>query len=279
MAKKRRTPLREGASAEGRFLMQRRDFVRLGSFAVAGLAATGLADDAVRGVAGAFYPPALPLLSIGYWNGSFDDPASNERIVAADSLSSGDSRFTAAGARLRLAGFWRAEHHRAQPLSININVHYPVAGSDSQKVAFMAWTCVSRRGGVAISNPLAIDVPLGAERALELSVRATGREGSLRKLTRRIIGTAQADNAQPVEQSVARLSIAEGSRLRRGVYFLAVRESENDRIPNWGAIRVTVPANGTLSPGSPGPLHVATIGGPRAVPFSYLVVSTAYAGS
>src|SRR5512133_1672189 len=111
-------------AATDRLAIPRRDFLRLSSVAAVGVAASAFAEGSVVGsAAGALLARPMPLLGVGYWDGSFAEP-STHRPVAADRLSSGDRKFLDGGARLRVAGFWRADAQK-QPLSFSVNVHYP----------------------------------------------------------------------------------------------------------------------------------------------------------
>jgi hypothetical protein len=257
-----------GAASRGTFMIQRRDFLRLGSVAAVGIATSAMAGDLAGSVTGVLAPQSLPLLSIGFLDGSLQ--ASGRRVVAAESLSSGDRDFLRAGAALRIAGFWRAETHRATPLSIGVNVHYPNADAPEGRTGVLAWACSSHGRTASAGRTRRLAMPVDETHQIELSVDGRSHDSGMVKLLKnRLSGEG---SAPKVEETFARLSLstAGGAKLRRGVYFLAVRESPGDRAPNWSAVRAQAPGSDELVTGSGGPL-VDLLG--RPVSFSYVVLS------
>jgi hypothetical protein len=251
-----------------RFAMRRRDFLRLSSVAAVGVAASAFADDAVQSITESLMPRPLPLMGVGYWNGTFAEPSSH-RLVNAEHLSSGDRAFIKSGARVRIAGFWRAPQHENEPLTVGVNVHFAVAGAPDGRAPFIAWASVSP---ARTAGPTTFTVPVDALNPIELSVDTATRVASSGPLHR--------DLPQPT-RAESFLRIGTGgddiAKLRRGVYFVAVRESSKDPRPDWSSIHVVAPKDGVLSPKGSGPLYAETLFGRRAVPFSYVVLTTDYA--
>jgi len=242
--------------ADGRFLLQRRDFLRLSSVAIAGAATTAFADDAIRGVTSAFVSQPLPLLGIGYCDSS---SASPHRVIAAERLASGDSSLGDT-VRLRVAGFRRAEEHAGKPLSIGLNVHYPDA-------SFFAWSSASRGRALNVSSPVAVNVPLSDD-GLTLSIDALITQPAImRTFTKRILNREPSTS----EKSVASLgfgSSRDQAKLRSGTYIIAIRESNRDAAPDWSALRYVSSADGV------GSVHVAGFLGTQPAPFSYVIITT-----
>ncbi|HEY2322163.1 MAG TPA: hypothetical protein VGJ82_04780 [Thermoanaerobaculia bacterium] len=249
-----------------RFAMRRRDFLRLSSVAAVGVAASAFADGAVQSITESLMPRPLPLMGVGYWNGTFAEPSSH-RLVNAEHLSSGDRAFSQSGARLRIAGFWRAPQHENEPLTVGVNVHFPVAGAPDGRAPFIAWASVSP---ARTASPTAFTVPVDGSNPIELSVDTAVRVNAP-ALHRELPEPAR-------EESFLRIGMGgDGAKLRRGVYFVAVRESSKDPRPDWSSIHVVAPKDGVLSPKGTGPLFAETLFGRRAVPFSYVVLTADYA--
>jgi len=253
-----------------RFAMRRRDFLRLSSVAAVGVAASAFADDAVQSITQSLMPRPLPLMGVGYWNGTFAEPSSH-RLVNAEHLSSGDSAFSESGARLRIAGFWRAPQHENEPLTVGVNVHFPLAGAPDGRVPFIAWASVSPARSV---SPTAFTVPVDGSNPIELSVDTAVRANAAPALHRELPEPERAESFVRIGTSGDNVA-----KLRRGVYFVAVRESSKDPRPDWSSIHVVAPKDGVLSPKGSGPLFAETLFGRRPVPFSYVVLTADYAAT
>jgi hypothetical protein len=262
------TKSQQDTGGKGTFLLERRGFLRLSSVAMFGIATTGLADTAVQGVKSVFLPEKLPLMSIGYAK-TFD--GANERMIPAERISSGDHAFADGGVRLRIAGFWRAPQHRGTPLSIAVNVHYPDA-------PFIAWSSASRGSALTSGSPIGATIPIDTTHALQISIDSlTARPSMVRSITRRVLNSG--DDQPRVEQSIATIGFGSSdapAKLRRGVYVLAIRESDRDVTPDWSSIRWSSAESGMTANGD-GPLRVASVIGSNPAPFSYVVLTTDYA--
>lgn len=251
-----------------RFAMRRRDFLRLSSVAAVGVAASAFADDAVQSITETLMPRPLPLMGVGYWNGTFAEPSSH-RLVNAEHLSSGDHAFRGAGARLRIAGFWRAPQHQDEPLTVGVNVHFPVAGAPDGRAPFIAWASVSPARS---ASPTAFTVPVDGSNPIELSVDSAVRGNAANAGHRELPAPARTESFVRIGTSGDDVA-----KLRCGVYFVAVRESAKDPRPDWTSIHVVAPKDGFLSPNGSGPLVAETLFGRRPVPFSYVVLTADYA--
>jgi len=262
------TKTQQDIAGKGTLVMERRNFLRLSSVAMFGIATTGLADGAVQRVKSVFLPERLPLMSIGYAKSL---EGAGERMIAADRISSGDRAFAENGVQLRVTGFWRAPQHRGTPMSIAVNVHYPDA-------AVIAWASASRGSVLASGSPTRSTVPVDDTHALQLSVDSlSARPSAMRALTQRMLTTDE--QVKTIEQSIAKIGFGSSdapAKLRRGVYVLAIRESESDIAPNWNSVRWTSAANGMMPEGD-GPLRVVGALGSHAASFSYVVLTADYA--
>src|SRR5947207_5842484 len=99
----------------------------------------------------------------------------------------------------------------------------------------------------------------------------------MRSITQRIIKSDE--QPKTIEQSIASIGFGSSdapAKLRRGVYVLAIRESENDVAPDWTSIRWSSAENGMMRSGD-GPLRVSTLIGSRPAPCSCVVFTTDYA--
>jgi len=263
------TKSQQDTAEKSTFVIERRGFLRLSSVAMFGIATTGLADGAVQKVKSVFLAENLPLMSIGY---AKTLEGANERMINAERISSGDRAFADNSVRLRVAGFWRAPQHRGTPMSIALNVHYPDAAP------VIAWSSASRGSVITSGSPTRATVPVDATHALQISIDSlNARPSAMRAITQRIIKSDE--QPKTIEQSIASIGFGSSdapAKLRRGVYVLAIRESENDVAPDWTSIRWSSAENGMM-PSGDGPLRVASLIGSRPAPFSYVVLTTDYA--
>ena len=235
------------------FHVHRRQFLIAGSVAAAGLAASNLSAS----VAGRDAVP-MPLLSVGFSNRTFEELRSDEsrRIVPADRLAVADMQLAQSGARVTVRGFHRGAAHRG-PLHVGLHAYSPaVDPATGAKTPFLAWACRYGAPGAFAGNHNTFVVPADAAGALQFGVdrlSETARGAAPIWRMARLSGTRRDARAEIVALS------ASGIKLRRGTYFIAVRESETDRTPSWMSVRVR---NGALE----------TVGGGEP-PFSYLVLS------
>ena len=248
------------------FEFGRRDFLVLSAAAAAGLAATNVHSD----VLGLTASP-MPLLSIGYWNGSLaeltaeQDHPSHRRVVDASRLNAADASLARDGARVTIHGFWRAGSERT-PLTLGMRAFYPVldpaTGRNASVIAW-TWSYGSRvHNGAKLEVPIADTLDLAFER-----IQPAASVAPRRRLFSRSVNLSRTELA-----SMTPRTGASGVKLRRGVYFVALRESDADRVPSWSSMAV-LPGTAALDANGAGALRASTLGGLQPAGFSYLVLS------
>ena len=266
-------------------LIARRHFLLAGSAAVVGAAATGLPQQVVRVLKGSD-ATTLPILSVGYWNGSIGTASAEEakagighNVKAADRLSASGNAL-AGGATVRVVGLWRAEQHRATPANIGIKAIFPAVDPKSgEKLSFVAWNHSSTEKSAHRSAPSKFFAPVDGRNALELGVEMTHPVRQEAFLTRKVKEMLSiSEPAAPVTKSgVCSMTVNRRSsslQLNRGVYFIALQESEHDAKPDWSSIKMLDPqAPGATDAAGKGLLYRASLTGAEPVPFSYLVIS------
>jgi hypothetical protein len=244
--------LNEWQKNDGSFRRDRRDFLRLGSVAIVGIATTAaVAENATQGIAEAFISQPLPLLGVGYCNPGSAQPS---RLIAAANLPSGDALLRSAPVRVSVKAFHRASQHGALPMSVGLNVHYP---GDAR---FMAWHSSVRGSRSTNSSPVSFLASAEDSGALTMSLESrTPRTALARRL--------MSQSEPRVEESVFSLGFASGAKLRRGIYVVAFRESSGEKTPDWSSLRFDA---------ADSRIHGSAIIGSRPAPFSYVVLSTGY---
>ncbi len=240
------------------FEMKRRDFLILGSAAAVGLAATAAPANVDGGT------ESMPLLSIGFCNAIVSELRDDARrsVVSADRLVAADARIASSGARITVHGFHRAATHRSRPLEVAFRTYYPaIDPATNAKTPFFPWVWRSAAQGLTSSNRTSFVVPvdltdslvLGVDRIIETPQPVT----PLRRMSRFLAGSR---NERFGLASLAPRTGANGLKLRRGTYYVAVREDDADAAPSWMSLRPT--AGGALR----------TSAGSEPA-FSYLVLS------
>ena len=248
-----------------RVLLQRREFLALGSIAVAGVAASGLSGQVLR----VALAPArvVPLLSVGYFAGSFSDLAAGGagRVLSAESLSAGDGSLAESGIRLRIHGLSRAAGRQPEAGTIGLNTLYRVGNT---RVPHLSWSCSTYAAGEQQKRSASFIVPVDAGSPLELAVSsrallpATAASFAAADVARQDLGIVEANG-----RSIAALSLgaARGAmKLRRGTYLLALRNSEKQRQPDWLSVRFAAPSEGAAP---------VLLQGGAPVSFDYLTLS------
>ncbi|HEX7151340.1 MAG TPA: hypothetical protein VF618_07610 [Thermoanaerobaculia bacterium] len=247
--------------------MHRRDFLRLGTTAAVGVAATGASAGTLRKLV--TVEGASPLLSIGF---ASHGEGESQRLVDAERLRSGDSGFGASGARVTIDGFRRAEQRRTSPSEVHVSAFFD---EDGRALPFLAWghSARSTKGSSRATFTMPVNgrehLPLGIERRRPLPVA-----GAPANRFSRMFAEARPKEALPemsvLEKSNSLVKFAVGNapgvKLRRGTYFLALRESLWDGAPDWRTITVD---NSGARP--------VLRRGDAPVDFDYIVVSVDYA--
>jgi len=266
---------------QDRLLLHRREFLLISSVAVAGAAASGLPQQVMRAVAGSD-PISLPIVSLGYWDGSFEKArigtASSDalhRLAAASSPRAGD-RVLNGSARVSVNGFWRAEQHRHKPVSVALNVMFPVG---QERLPFHAWSHTTHRGVARNAPPPRFLVPVDTRHPIELNVEMRMPAVSTPPALARVKRFFAIDDSNDPQKKSGACSLALDTRsssmkLNRGVYFVALQEDPRDSAPNWNAVRMRDPhAPGALDASGAGVLVQGGLLGLEPVPFSYLMIS------
>jgi hypothetical protein len=257
--------------------LARREFLVLGSVAAAGVAASSLSAGTIRGIAA---PADGPVLSVGFTD-AFERAGKLHTVVrrsaglrAAGRLRFADAGFRDGGARLTVHGLWEPRDRDAAPASVRVTAFFPHE-TPAGRVPFLAWTGTAgaarrpnRTGRTSFVAPLDSDgtLPLAFERVEQPS-------SIVRRLTSLFASDPAADALPSLELleskgGVCRLSSGDRGdlRLRRGTYFIALRQSQRDGQPDWRAIAID---GEHLDLNGAGALRQ----GGQPVGFSYVVVS------
>lgn len=266
------------ASSRG---LHRREFLLLSSSAAIGLAATSIPAKLFGSIAETGLRTAL---SVGYLDYLPEDsqafPARG-RVVAAESLSSGDPRFGESGALIRLVGFWRPQAVRSAPLSATLLAYYPANGAHD-KAPFVAWTYVSDGSQVFATPRALVHAPIGSD-GLDLAVM-TGRpapfvESRNHMMFARVVSGNVAEvlpsrDDLASDGSVITLRMnGSGAKLRPGTYFVALGQGSGQKI-DWSSIRVAdLRSPDYLDRNGGGPLSQVSFLGSQTVEFPYLALS------
>ena len=206
----------------------RRQFVTLGTIGLLG--AKGLFGQSVVRVFGT-EQGAMPILSVGYWDGLIrgegaQTPAAH--VFNAQSADA-DSRFRRAAAMVTTYGYWRAPANRSTPVSLSLIAFYPEIDPETkQKTPFIAWNIVADGNRVDGTLRSRFVIPVDDSSRVELAV----------------------DRHQPAPVGLAEtralirdrstiLDLGEALSLRRGFYFVALRDKDIEDLPDWSRMRVT----------------------------------------
>ena len=243
----------------------RRKFLMLTSAAIATAVATDLPAQIVRTAFG-FDEELYPLLSVGHSTGSLPElQSATAGLVGADALRAGDRSLIRSGVRIEVQSFQRAASRAEVPISIGLNALYRVSGhAETARVPFLAWSWASSMSNPSSRPARPFVVPVDSEFPLELIVttRAPHAGRSALRHDERLMTESK-------ERSIISLSVGAGRRsmkLRRGIYFLALRSSESERRPNWRSIRVE-------NVGGQVVLTQPTLAGYEPVSFDYVMLS------
>ena len=252
--------MRTQVSDASRFQIPRREFLRLGSTAAVGVAATSLSGGSITA--------PMPLLSIGFCEQTLDEIAAGDArcVVAAQRLGSADRQLAANGVMVTVHGFQRAAAHDAQPLAISLRAYYPsVDPATGAKTPFIAWVWGGNARHHIASNRTAFTVPVANGDALHLGIDRTIEVAAQSTILRRLtgVGAKRRDDRAEIAAFAPRGG-SDALPLRRGTWFLAVRESDGDAAPSWSSLHAIRAGNELI-------LRDIAGGEPN---FSYLVIST-----
>jgi hypothetical protein len=229
-------------------VIPRRQFLVLGTAAVAGVATTSL----TAGIRRAASPrESTPKIAVGFANATmqeFVDPGFAIRIIDAARVGADAGSFDGA-VDLRVHGAVRADRNAPQSrLTMGIDAMYRVSGPEPE-VPFMAWTYAAQAGSQAAGS---FRVPIQGNRPTSLLVTAQRADsGSLREM----ISFAQDDRRGTY-------------RLRRGLYFIGIDHS-GIAAPDWSSVLAVGAEQGNLP--------VLREHGASPVTFDYIVVAADHA--
>jgi hypothetical protein len=240
--------------------LQRREFLMVGSAAAVGLAVSNLQAKPQKLLRTEVQ--AMPLSSVGFWGGAANELIASAEVgvrpvIAADRLGR-DSSLANGVAKVTIHGFWRSSSQR-QPVTLALHAHSPVLDPATLRaLPFVAW---SWSPGMRVANQARFDVPV--DRTLDVTLERLQH---------------QLPRARRVSDWLGRKAGASRSEVAklpaRGVYFLALRENENEPVPSWSLI-VALTGSSAQDARGQGVLRQQSLTGLAPVPFSYLMVSVA----
>jgi hypothetical protein len=218
--------------------LARRDFLKLGSVALAGTAWPALAFAGVRRL-----PKAM--LTAGY---AASEPEENKIVwlTAAERILAGDSSFISRDARVTIRSS-RALSQAGDTRGASIDVVFPALGFEPDAYpTYRAWSARRDEFMQHASAPVSFRVPVEATTGLQLVFSRLNPD----------------ESAAPEGSGLMRLSLGSSSsdpKLQRGIYIVAYGEPA---VSNWGAVPITRQGREIIVP--------------RAE-FSYVVLSVDYA--
>lgn len=208
--------------------MPRREFLRISSVAAVGVIAVSVSDKALFAASAGSLDP---LLSVGYAP-SLPEKGFSTRLVSADSLSSPDPTFIRKGARVAIYGGQRAERNRTTIGGLAIDAVMPVRSRLPENYSrFNAWSVVGRDGMDSLSGFIQFTMPV---------IATTGLAFVVRHITGKPLPVSESQPALEAENTSFALSLSngDGPKLQRGVYIVAMRESENESAPSWSRLSI-----------------------------------------
>jgi hypothetical protein len=231
--------------------IDRRQFVLLGSFTVAGLA-TGFPLFASG-------QPGSSLVMIGYHpgatraRGARPGEGGTLSFREASSILSGDPAMFGYGARFRLHGFHTAAP-RPEGERLSIDFLYETHELP-EPVPFHAWSSLAARGAERSSSSVSFTAPVDALRSVDVAIERRSAAGQAERV---IVPFGVNDGATPA------------IRLTSGLYAIAFLRA-GEGAPDWRTISPTGVAGGSTA--RPVTLVQETFGGPTPVSFDYLLMT------
>jgi hypothetical protein len=214
--------------------LARREFLRIGTTAVIGIAATGLLNPkslfAITTGGAAFQP----LLSIGYapavpWNGN------SAPLRSADSNLTPDPYFITRGARVAVLGSGRSPNQTNAPGSLYLDAIFPAnSGAASESSRFGFWSVAGHPVRDSFSNRVSFQVPVLA---------TTGLSFLARYKRPALVSAPLSNEPPPLEPDNVLFTLSlggvPGPKLQGGVYVVALRETADDSSsPDWERLRI-----------------------------------------
>jgi hypothetical protein len=214
--------------------IDRRSFLRMGSTAALGVAALALTEPKLfAAAAGARDPrPLNPVMLVGFAPAL---PATGEsvRLSAADALLLPDPAFIARGARISVAGSARRRVDQGRFGGLAIDAVFPIESRRPESYPrFRFWAVTSREdNGEGVSGPV----------SFVMTVPATSGLTFLAERTMPVESEPSA-KAPPLGADVGRFTLSllngGGPKLQRGVYVIALRESNDQVLTDWSRFSV-----------------------------------------
>lgn len=245
----------------------RREFVIGGSAAMLLVAGRSVAGEVMQVIHGTTQG-AMPVLSVGYWDGLIrgaGDETPAAHIVRAAS-GAPDSRFNRASAMVTVYGFWRAPQNRSKPVSLSIIALYPfVDPATGRKTPFVAWNNALTSDGLSGSLRSRFVVPVDDRNQLEFAVQKRSAPAAVN-----VVSDLERIRALSGDPSSVLTFGPSGAplTLRRGFYIAALREKDVEEIPDWSRIQIAqLRATDRVQPDGDG---VLTSDG-SSVSFDYIV--------
>lgn len=229
-------------SKEMNLRVGRREFLKVGSLGVLGVAALGQPLFAAAPEAG----QTPPLLSVGYWPGvlgrnpdAASAAASTGNAVAAPV---GDPAFITSGVVVRVRDFYLAPQNRRRNMSLSLIANFR-PGYAGDEAPFFAWSYTREGSRVMESNPIRFTMPVdandGARLALtRLAAAPRGRGVGVTPTATRVPSPSTSALHFTVGQELDRV------KLLRGTYFLALRSAADQKQPDWNLVRTADSSRG-----------------------------------
>jgi hypothetical protein len=147
-----------------------------------------------------------------------------------------------------------------------LRAHYPpVAGI---RPSLIAWVWEPR---ARMTNQARFEIPLRESLDLTVERLAAGLDSA--RVTLRDVVAQRNRRSRSEMTAFSSQSGSEGIKLRRGIYFFAIRENDAEPRPVWSSMRI-LPGPATLDPAGDGALRTA--GALERAPFSYLMLSISH---
>lgn len=221
--------------AREKWELARRDFLIMGSMAVAGVAASTAGAGTIAG-----FTTRAPgsILSVGFAERNVPGAS----LVSAESVRGGDRRFVDSGVRVTVHGISQPEATRNT--AIRLSLFFPHVTTEG-RLPFLAFaSSIDGRGGRNTASGLSFDAPLDDTGALPVGIERVDMSAIPSRLRAMMPRTTakQPAGMEGLEQDGNLWRLASGNggnaQLRPGTYYIALRQSNRDRLPNWGALAI-----------------------------------------
>lgn len=199
--------------------MDRRRFLTTTAIGVTAIALTR--ESAFAAASGSF----VPLMSIGF---AAALPASGTfvRLSSAGSLYLPDPTFLSHGARVAVVASARGPKHAGEPGGVAVDAVMPTLGRTPARFRF--WGAAE----TGTSGNLSFTVPVVATSGINFVARRMKQSTKKDETST----TAPAD-LDPTPFTLS-LGSADGSKLQRGIYVVALRESAGETLADWSAFSI-----------------------------------------